>query len=178
MSVGGGGGDYYSPATSGGHNFYTGAPIDAPFAVTRSSSPPLRFYPNIKRMVKLDRVMGMKDCAWVLNGAEETAYVQFELGIQEEKVLGVLWKSIKSFRNVLDMKVYVFKFFPKMVFRRTSLIQESTLTPPELILNRPEAIETCFQSAQIDSKCSESTLFNPEPVFRPHNRFSHLQNRF
>ncbi|MED6200326.1 hypothetical protein PIB30_083984 [Stylosanthes scabra] len=31
---------------SGGRNFYTGAPIDAPFAATRSSRLPLRFYPN------------------------------------------------------------------------------------------------------------------------------------
>ncbi|MED6185596.1 hypothetical protein PIB30_058651 [Stylosanthes scabra] len=82
MRVGGGGGDHYSPTTSGGHIFHTGVSIDAPFVATRSSSLPLRFYPNIERLVKLDRVMGMKDCAWVLNGAEETAYVQVELGIQ------------------------------------------------------------------------------------------------
>ncbi|MED6129258.1 hypothetical protein PIB30_106176, partial [Stylosanthes scabra] len=31
---------------SGGCNFHTGAPIDAPFAATRSSRLPLRFYPN------------------------------------------------------------------------------------------------------------------------------------
>ncbi|MED6129126.1 hypothetical protein PIB30_104860 [Stylosanthes scabra] len=31
---------------SGGRNFHTGAPIDAPFAATRSSRLPLRFYPN------------------------------------------------------------------------------------------------------------------------------------
>ncbi|MED6185978.1 hypothetical protein PIB30_062342, partial [Stylosanthes scabra] len=44
----GGGGDHYSPPTSGGHNFRTGAPIDASFAATRSSLHPLRFYPNIE----------------------------------------------------------------------------------------------------------------------------------
>ncbi|MED6184696.1 hypothetical protein PIB30_050023 [Stylosanthes scabra] len=48
MRVGGGGGDHYSPATSGGHNFHTGAPIDAPFAARRSSRHPLRFYHNIE----------------------------------------------------------------------------------------------------------------------------------
>ncbi|MED6165745.1 hypothetical protein PIB30_102500, partial [Stylosanthes scabra] len=31
---------------SGGRNFHTGAPIDAPFAAMRSSRFPLRFYPN------------------------------------------------------------------------------------------------------------------------------------
>ncbi|MED6142121.1 hypothetical protein PIB30_110372, partial [Stylosanthes scabra] len=31
---------------SGGRNFHTGAPIDAPFAATRSSRLPLRFYLN------------------------------------------------------------------------------------------------------------------------------------
>ncbi|MED6141855.1 hypothetical protein PIB30_107586 [Stylosanthes scabra] len=30
----------------GGRNFHTRAPIDAPFAATRSSRLPLRFYPN------------------------------------------------------------------------------------------------------------------------------------
>ncbi|MED6163409.1 hypothetical protein PIB30_079684, partial [Stylosanthes scabra] len=35
MRVGGGGG-HYSPPTSGGHNFHTEAPIDAPFAATHS----------------------------------------------------------------------------------------------------------------------------------------------
>ncbi|MED6126159.1 hypothetical protein PIB30_075636, partial [Stylosanthes scabra] len=31
---------------SGGRNFHTGAPIDAPFEATRSSRLPLRFHPN------------------------------------------------------------------------------------------------------------------------------------
>ncbi|MED6213961.1 hypothetical protein PIB30_098486, partial [Stylosanthes scabra] len=41
---GGGGGDHYSPTTSGGHNFHTGAPIDASFVATRSFFRPLCFY--------------------------------------------------------------------------------------------------------------------------------------
>ncbi|MED6111053.1 hypothetical protein PIB30_048876 [Stylosanthes scabra] len=44
----GGGGDHYSPPTSGGHNFHIGAPIDPPFAATQSLSPPLRFYPRFE----------------------------------------------------------------------------------------------------------------------------------
>ncbi|MED6146893.1 hypothetical protein PIB30_038942 [Stylosanthes scabra] len=36
------GGGYYLPSTSGGHNFHIRAPIDAPFAATRSLSLPLR----------------------------------------------------------------------------------------------------------------------------------------
>ncbi|MED6113858.1 hypothetical protein PIB30_074770 [Stylosanthes scabra] len=47
----GGGGDHYSPPTFGGHNFHTGAPIDAPFAAMRSLSPPLRFYPRYELWV-------------------------------------------------------------------------------------------------------------------------------
>ncbi|MED6134425.1 hypothetical protein PIB30_036925 [Stylosanthes scabra] len=56
MRLGGGGGDHYSPATSDGHNFHTGASIDAPFAATRSSRHPLRFYHNIEESeVRLQR---------------------------------------------------------------------------------------------------------------------------
>ncbi|MED6150360.1 hypothetical protein PIB30_071536 [Stylosanthes scabra] len=36
-----GGGDHYSPTTSRGHNFRSGAPIDAPFAPLRSLFRPL-----------------------------------------------------------------------------------------------------------------------------------------
>ncbi|MED6139818.1 hypothetical protein PIB30_087541, partial [Stylosanthes scabra] len=39
---------HYSPPPSGGRNFHTGAPIDAPFAATRSSHHPLRFYPTFE----------------------------------------------------------------------------------------------------------------------------------
>ncbi|MED6214420.1 hypothetical protein PIB30_102935 [Stylosanthes scabra] len=39
---------HYSPPPSGGHNFHTGAPIDAPFVATRNSLHPLRFYPIIQ----------------------------------------------------------------------------------------------------------------------------------
>ncbi|MED6173604.1 hypothetical protein PIB30_061197 [Stylosanthes scabra] len=45
-----GGGDHYSSTTSGGHNFHSVAPIDAPFVPTRSLFRPLRFYTNKKRM--------------------------------------------------------------------------------------------------------------------------------
>ncbi|MED6114502.1 hypothetical protein PIB30_080845, partial [Stylosanthes scabra] len=58
----GGSGNHYSPSTSSGHNSYTGAPIDSPFAVTRSLSPHLRFYPRFERWNRLS--------------------VQIELGIQ------------------------------------------------------------------------------------------------
>ncbi|MED6128658.1 hypothetical protein PIB30_100006, partial [Stylosanthes scabra] len=44
----GGGGDHYPPPTSGGYKFHTGAPINVPFAATRSLSPPLRFYPRFE----------------------------------------------------------------------------------------------------------------------------------
>ncbi|MED6126330.1 hypothetical protein PIB30_077428 [Stylosanthes scabra] len=43
-----GGGDHDSPTASGGHNFRSRAPIDAPFAPTRSLFHPLRFYTTWK----------------------------------------------------------------------------------------------------------------------------------
>ncbi|MED6225186.1 hypothetical protein PIB30_091272, partial [Stylosanthes scabra] len=43
-----GGGDHYSPPTFDGHNFHTRAPINAPFAATQNSLPPLRFYPRFE----------------------------------------------------------------------------------------------------------------------------------
>ncbi|MED6111604.1 hypothetical protein PIB30_053711, partial [Stylosanthes scabra] len=39
---------HYLPPPSGGHNFHTGAPIDIPFAATRSSLHLLHFYPIIE----------------------------------------------------------------------------------------------------------------------------------
>ncbi|MED6124528.1 hypothetical protein PIB30_059730 [Stylosanthes scabra] len=36
--------------TSDRHNFHTGAPIDAPFAATRSLSLPIRFYTTCKQI--------------------------------------------------------------------------------------------------------------------------------
>ncbi|MED6206609.1 hypothetical protein PIB30_028471 [Stylosanthes scabra] len=39
---------YYSSSTSNAHNFRSGAPIDAPFAATRNSFNPLRFYTNLE----------------------------------------------------------------------------------------------------------------------------------
>ncbi|MED6106826.1 hypothetical protein PIB30_008213 [Stylosanthes scabra] len=55
MRIGGGGGDHYSPATSDDHNSHTRAPIDAPFAATRSSRHPLRFYHNIEESSSLSK---------------------------------------------------------------------------------------------------------------------------
>ncbi|MED6140810.1 hypothetical protein PIB30_097063, partial [Stylosanthes scabra] len=44
---------YYSPPPFGGHNFHTGAPIDAPFAATRSSHHLLHFYTTFEILVVL-----------------------------------------------------------------------------------------------------------------------------
>ncbi|MED6176964.1 hypothetical protein PIB30_093268, partial [Stylosanthes scabra] len=51
-------------STSGYRIFHTGAPIDAPFAATRSSLHPLRFYTKYE-------VMNLG--AWMLNDAREIA---------------------------------------------------------------------------------------------------------
>ncbi|MED6174698.1 hypothetical protein PIB30_071505 [Stylosanthes scabra] len=50
---------------SGGHNFHTGAPIDAPSAATRSLFNPLRFYTKYE-------VLNLG--AWTLKDAMEIAY--------------------------------------------------------------------------------------------------------
>ncbi|MED6135878.1 hypothetical protein PIB30_050809 [Stylosanthes scabra] len=42
---------------SGGHNFHTGAPIDAPFMATRSSHHPLRFYLTFEGILGRARTM-------------------------------------------------------------------------------------------------------------------------
>ncbi|MED6174811.1 hypothetical protein PIB30_072490 [Stylosanthes scabra] len=57
---GSGGGDHYSPAAFGGHNFRSGAPIDAPFAATRSSFRPIRFYTT--RKATIDGICASSAC--------------------------------------------------------------------------------------------------------------------
>ncbi|MED6198066.1 hypothetical protein PIB30_062560 [Stylosanthes scabra] len=82
LEIGDGGG-YYSPPLSGRHNFYTGAPIDASFAATRSYPLPLRFYTNFEGYSSLSisqesppittmkGAMGVRIGAWMLNGVKE-----------------------------------------------------------------------------------------------------------
>ncbi|MED6112038.1 hypothetical protein PIB30_058016 [Stylosanthes scabra] len=65
----GGGGGYYSPTTSGGRNFHTGAPIDAPFAATRSSSPPLRSILKLRWCSSLLMSYGSKPKTLCIGGA-------------------------------------------------------------------------------------------------------------
>ncbi|MED6171936.1 hypothetical protein PIB30_045555 [Stylosanthes scabra] len=86
---------------SDGHNFHTGAPIDASFVATRSFLYPIRFYPTIegqgsppmqlnegrnkKGDSKLEDALGtigMRVGAWMLKWSGRTAYACFELGIQ------------------------------------------------------------------------------------------------
>ncbi|MED6188955.1 hypothetical protein PIB30_090895 [Stylosanthes scabra] len=51
MVVAWSGGDHYSLTTSGGHNFRSRTPINAPFAPARSLFRPLRFYTNKKATI-------------------------------------------------------------------------------------------------------------------------------
>ncbi|MED6162392.1 hypothetical protein PIB30_070045 [Stylosanthes scabra] len=162
MRVLGSGGGHYSPPTSGGHNFHTGAPIDALFAATRSSLPFLCFYPRFEvnaittlvlsiymnpRFIDLGFLGAMMCCRWWLMLVERwnNLSVQIELGIQGDKAFGVLWNPSKALE--------VFWRPQKCVFE----VLESTLS---------------VQSRLISTK-------NPFlRLFRLQNRFSHLRSRF
>ncbi|MED6174449.1 hypothetical protein PIB30_069072 [Stylosanthes scabra] len=151
----GDGGDHYSPTASGGHNFRSGTPIDAPFAPTRSLFYPLQLYTNMKPMslqlrpqlmmyvqvVQVARIE-LSDGVLGYSMVRRKSRVSIELGVQQFCKSAAELQGIDSTCNRVDSLSY---FLRKIGFREQRIDSHDLRIDSEN--HRGQLIVICIDSS-------------------------------
>ncbi|MED6113438.1 hypothetical protein PIB30_070777 [Stylosanthes scabra] len=128
---------HYSPPPSGGHNLHTGAPIDAPFAATRSSHHPLHFYATFEVLwAWLDAMEGLDGDMASLGCKRSDGYERLCLVAQMER-----WNRVCTFELGIQTSQGI-----------DSSSSESTLMRATSILTISKLYESTLKGSRVDSK--------------------------